>query len=299
MRSAYRAGRSSSEAPPGVLRDLAACRASSGSRSLEPASTARDVELLAGAHAPADRARSGCAVRRRGARRRLRSAVAPRLRELEPRDQRRGAPRRGRRRCAARAPCAKKRGERQCRCDTPAPPWIWIASSTTRCSTFGATTLIAEISVIAPSAPTLVELPRRVEREQARLVDGDARVGDALAVAAEVEQRLAERGARACRARSSARARARPRRCSACSGGCGPGPRRPCAISKPMPGPGDDVGARHAHVLEVHLAVAVRRVVLAEHRQHALDRSRPARRAAPAPSSAGGGGPRSRRACAP
>jgi hypothetical protein len=61
-----------------------------------------------------------------------------------------------------------------------------MASSTTRWSTLGATTLMAEISVMAPQRAHGVELPRRVEREQARLVDGDAGLGDALAVAAQV-----------------------------------------------------------------------------------------------------------------
>ena len=33
----------------------------------------------------------------------------------------------------------------------PAPPWIWMATSTTCWSTLGAATLMAEISVIASS----------------------------------------------------------------------------------------------------------------------------------------------------
>ena len=33
----------------------------------------------------------------------------------------------------------------------------------------------------------------------------------------------------------------------------------------------DDVGQRHAYVVEMHLAVSMRRVVIAKHRQHAFD----------------------------
>ncbi len=41
----------------------------------------------------------------------------------------------------------------------------------------------------------LIDKPGGVQHVQARLVDGDARVGDALAVAAQVGERLAEGGA--------------------------------------------------------------------------------------------------------
>src|SRR3546814_17572453 len=34
----------------------------------------------------------------------------------------------------------------------------------------------------------------------------------------------------------------------------------------------DDVGLRHTHIVEMHFAVAIGLVVLAEHRQHAFDR---------------------------
>ena len=50
------------------------------------------------------------------------------------------------------------------------------------------------------------------------------------------------------------------------------------------------VRRRHAHVLEEHLAVAVRRVVVAEHRQMAHAPSRPACRAAPGSATAAGVG---------
>src|SRR3990167_6575699 len=38
---------------------------------------------------------------------------------------------------------------------TPPPPCTWIAASITFCATFGATTLMAEISVMAPNTPTV------------------------------------------------------------------------------------------------------------------------------------------------
>ena len=50
-----------------------------------------------------------------------------------------------------------------------------------------------------------------------------------------------------------------------------PGPSRPCAISKPRPGPGDDALGRQAHVLEEDLGVAVRFAEVSEHRQHPQD----------------------------
>ena len=82
----------------------------------------------------------------------------------------------------------------------------------------------------------LVEHPRGVPDEQAGLLDGDPRVGDALAVAAQVGERLAEGDALTARSQASSSASsARPtRRMQWCTR---PGPRRAWAISKPMPGP--------------------------------------------------------------
>ena len=65
----------------------------------------------------------------------------------------------------------------------------------------------------------LVEQPGGVHDEQARAVDGDAGVGDALAVAAEVGQRLAEGGPPGRARRRRARAPSRRARWRACSGG--------------------------------------------------------------------------------
>ena len=50
-----------------------------------------------------------------------------------------------------------------------------------------------------------------------------------------------------------------------------PGPSRPCAISKPAPFAEQQVGRRHAHVLELDLHMAVRRVVIAVDGQAPLD----------------------------
>ncbi len=51
-----------------------------------------------------------------------------------------------------------------------------------------------------------------------------------------------------------------------------PGPRRPWAISKPRPSPSRMLLGGYAHVLEHHLAVPVRRVVVPEDRKKALHR---------------------------
>jgi hypothetical protein len=82
----------------------------------------------------------------------------------------------------------------------------------------------------------LVHLPRGVERQEPRLVDGDARVGDALAVAAEAEQRLPERGpAHAAVDHELERALGGADAPHAVVDAARAEP--PCAISKPRPGP--------------------------------------------------------------
>src|ERR1051325_6376555 len=154
--------------------------------------------------------------------------------------------------------------------DTPAPPWIWIALSTIFCSMLGATTLIAEISVIAPSAPTW----------------------SSFHAAYSVSSRAWSIASRA----SATRSRLPPRsisglpnamrdiprwiiRSSACSAApmqrmqwwSRPGPEPAVCYLDAHARPGDDVAARHADIVEHDLAVAVRRVERAEHRQHALD----------------------------
>ena len=59
----------------------------------------------------------------------------------------------------------------------------------------GTATLIWETSESAFIGPPDVELPGGVEHQQPGLLDGDPGVGDPLAVAAEVDQRLPEGGA--------------------------------------------------------------------------------------------------------
>ena len=102
---------------------------------------------------------------------------------------------------------------------------------------FGTATLIWLTSRERVQRAALVELPGGVEHQQPGLVDGDPGVGDPLAVAAEVDERLAERRARRGRAgmASSRATSARPiSRMQWCTR---PGPSRPWAISKASPGP--------------------------------------------------------------
>ena len=112
---------------------------------------------------------------------------------------------------------------------------------------------------------------RGVEREQPRLVDHAARFGDALVPDRLFGQRLAERDARL-QAVDHHLQRA-----------LGRADRAHAVVDAPRPEPAlrdleaaalaeQDVLDRHAHVVEQHLHVAVRRVVVAEHRQRAQHR---------------------------
>ena len=116
----------------------------------------------------------------------------------------------------------------------------------------------------------LVDLPGRIEGEQARLVDSDAGLGDALAVATEAQQRLAE---------GSARHAAVDHQIQRLFGST----QHAHAVvdaARPKATLGDleataqarnHIAGRHAHIVEMHLAVAVWRVIVAEDRQHAFD----------------------------
>ena len=73
-------------------------------------------------------------------------------------------------------------------------------------------TLIMAISLARDLVADRVHHVGGLERQQARLVDHDARLGDALLRHGLLGDRLAEGDARARRACTSARARARPRR---------------------------------------------------------------------------------------
>jgi len=90
--------------------------------------------------------------------------------------------------------------------------------SSTVQATFGATTLIIAISALRPVADR-VHHPCRLERQEPRLVDHAACVGNAL-----LPHGLARHGTAKARgwpaACTSVPARARPARSSACSGGC-------------------------------------------------------------------------------
>ena len=106
----------------------------------------------------------------------------------------RGAPRRGRRRAAATGRRSRPRPAGS-RSDMPPPPCSWSAMSITPCAMFGTATLIWRDLRQRVHRAADVELPGGVEHQQAGLVDRDPGVGDPLAVAAEVDQRLAERRA--------------------------------------------------------------------------------------------------------
>jgi hypothetical protein len=98
-----------------------------------------------------------------------------------------------------------------------------------------------------------VHQPRRLQREQAGLLDLHARVGDPLADHALVGQRLAERHpvGDPRHISSSARSAAPIVRMQ---WWMRPGPEAPWAISKPRPSPSEQVLGRHAHVGEGDLA---------------------------------------------
>ena len=131
---------------------------------------------------------------------------------------------------------------------------------------FGAATLIIAISALAFLLPDGVHLVGGVEHQQPRLVDHDPRFGDAL-------QRHRLVGDRACRTRRVTwragtffPARPRPARSAACSDGCARA-QPPLRDLEAAPFAQQHVGRRHADVVERDFGVAVRRVVVAEHRQ--------------------------------
>ena len=120
------------------------------------------------------------------------------------------------------------------------------------------------------AAHALVQQPRGVHHQQAGAVDRDPGVGDALAVAAEVGDRLAEgRAGHRPRAGELERALGQSDR-----------PHAVVDATRAEPTLGDlegaagaeqHVGQRHAHVGERHLAVAERFVVVAHRGEHPLD----------------------------
>jgi hypothetical protein len=124
----------------------------------------------------------------------------------------------------------------------------------------------------------LVHHVRGLQAEQARHLDVDAGFGDALLPdrMLEIDLPKATRERGAC---TSSPALLRPPMVRM-QWWMRPGPRRPCAISKPRPSPSSMLVAGHADVLQLDFHVAVRRIVIAEHRQHGGQSSRPARPAA-------------------
>ncbi len=115
-----------------------------------------------------------------------------------------------------------------------------------------------------------VEQPRGVQHEQAQLVDGDAGVGDAFAVAAQVDQRFTEREAlgaaadrqleRGLRETDQTHAVMHPAR-----------PEPTLCNLETASGTGDDRVEWKPHVGERHLAVPTGLVVEAHRREHPLD----------------------------
>ncbi len=132
-------------------------------------------------------------------------------------------------------------------------------------SMFGATTLIIAISACAALLPTVSIMCAAFSVKQPRLVDLDARLGDALAHDALLGQRPAEGDAALdARAHRFERALGQADQAHAVVDAARPEPAlrdlEAAAFAE------QDVVDRHAHVLELDLGVAVRRVVVAEHR---------------------------------
>ena len=193
-------------------------------------------------------------------------AVAARARGAR---RRRGAPRRGRRRGAARGRWSRpvRAGSR---CERPAPPWIWIAMSTTACAMFGDDHLDLARRRAAPRQPLVsssqaafstssraCSIAMRASAIRSRLpprlaIGLPKATRDGRAPAGQLERHLGQTDQRAC------------------SGGCARA-QAPCAIAKARPGPPMKFARRHAHVVEADLAVAAGRVVDAHRVQHALD----------------------------
>src|ERR1019366_3305992 len=118
--------------------------------------------------------------------------------------------------------------------------------------------------------PELVELPRGEEREEARLVDRDAEVRDLLAVAPQVEERLAERDPREAALDEELQRELRRTDAAHCVMDA-TGPQAALRDLEALARPRDEARNRQPHVLEPDLAVPVGLVVDAEDGQHPLD----------------------------
>ena len=130
--------------------------------------------------------------------------------------------------------------------------------------------MIAEISPRAPRDAASVQFPGRVQHLQPRAVDRDPQLGDALAVAPEVGERLAEGGAIA--------APADHQREGTLGGTDGAHAVVYASRSEPPLGDrealaelADQMMPRHPHLVELDLAVSRRRIVVAEAGEHADD----------------------------
>ena len=145
-----------------------------------------------------------------------------------------------------------------------------MASSITRSAMRGAATLIMAISSCAALLPTL-SIMSAAFRQSSRVISMSMR---ASAMRCSHTECSASFLPKATRDRSrldifSSATSAAPMRAHAMMDAAGPeaalGDLEAAALAE------QEVADRHAHVLKQHLGVAVRRVVIAEHRQHAHD----------------------------
>ena len=125
----------------------------------------------------------------------------------------------------------------------------WRGRST-RSAMFGTTTLMAEISIRGALVADGVHQPRRLQREQAGLLDLDARVGDPLLDHALLGQRLAEGDALRDPAAHQLERPLGQRRSHRMQWWMRPGPRRAWAMAKPPPSSPSRFVGRHPHVVE-------------------------------------------------
>ena len=152
---------------------------------------------------------------------------------------------------------------------TPAPPWVWIARSTTSRAIRGATTLMAAISLRAPFAPTvsIIHAALRVSSRACSIAIRDSAIHCCTTPWRASGLPNATRSTERRHIRSSARS-AMP--IARMQWWMRPGPSRAWAIAKPGALLAQQVGHRDAHVGERDLRVPVL-VVVAEHRHVAHD----------------------------
>ena len=229
-RSRIRAGTSSSRRRRSTA-SRAACPDRPGRRGFEPRVDGGGVQLLA--RAGRGRRVTGPSSRSRG------GSAAPRPR---------CAPRRRRRRCAR---PARGRTTRRaaCRRSSRGAPRPWMARSRTRCIVRATVNLMREISSRAARAPSF-----SIFQAACRTISRAAWISARLSaihcwtICFVPSGRPGGELARRRVAAEDVEAPARRRRSSACSGGCGPGPSRSCAMREAGALRAEQVRERHARV---------------------------------------------------